>query len=142
MEFSRPEYWSGEPFPSPGDLPNPGIEPGSPALQADSLPAELSGMYICQHISHLPLPSLCPHVFSLCLHLYSCTANKFISAIFLAIKRNKRGSFVGMWIGHDLATEHAWMNLEPVIQSEVSQKEKDKYHILTRIYIPTYIYGT
>ena len=41
MEFSRPEYWSGYPFPSPGDLPNPGIEPGSPALQEDSLPAEL-----------------------------------------------------------------------------------------------------
>ena len=40
MEFSRPEYWSGWPFPSPGDLPNPGIEPRSPALQADSLPAE------------------------------------------------------------------------------------------------------
>ena len=38
MIFSRPEYWSGEPFPSPGDLPNPGIEPGCPALQADSLP--------------------------------------------------------------------------------------------------------
>ena len=35
MEFSRPEYWSGSPFPSPGDLPNPGIEPRSPALQAD-----------------------------------------------------------------------------------------------------------
>ena len=43
MGFSRPEYCSGQPFPSPGDLPNPGIEPGSPALQADSLPAELSG---------------------------------------------------------------------------------------------------
>ena len=43
MEFSRPEYWSGEPFPSPGDLPNPGIEPRSPALQADSLPAEPCG---------------------------------------------------------------------------------------------------
>ena len=40
MEFSRPEYWSGQPFPSPGDLPNPGIRPRSPALQADSLPAE------------------------------------------------------------------------------------------------------
>ena len=40
MEFSRPEYWSGEPFLSPGDLPNPGIEPRFPALQADSLPAE------------------------------------------------------------------------------------------------------
>ena len=40
MEFSRQEYWSGWPFPSPGDLPNSGIEPGSPALQADSLPSE------------------------------------------------------------------------------------------------------
>ena len=40
MEFSSPEYWSGEPFPSPRDLPNPGIEVGSPALQADSLPVE------------------------------------------------------------------------------------------------------
>ena len=35
MEFSRQEYWSGLPFPSPEDLPDPGIEPGSPALQAD-----------------------------------------------------------------------------------------------------------
>ena len=43
MEFSRPEYWSGQPFPSPGGLPNPGIEPGSPALPADSLPAEPPG---------------------------------------------------------------------------------------------------
>ena len=40
MEFSRPEYWSGYPFPSLGDLPNPGIEPKSPALQANSLPVE------------------------------------------------------------------------------------------------------
>ena len=43
MEFSRPESWSGWPFPSPGDLPNPGIKPRSPALQADSLPAEPQG---------------------------------------------------------------------------------------------------
>ena len=43
MEFSRPEYWSGRPFPSPGDLPNTGIEPRSPTLQADSLPAEPPG---------------------------------------------------------------------------------------------------
>ena len=40
MEFSRPEYRSGYPFPSPGDLPKPGIEPRSPTLQADSLPPE------------------------------------------------------------------------------------------------------
>ena len=43
MEFSRQEYWSGLPFPTPGDLPSPGIEPGSPALQADCLPSELPG---------------------------------------------------------------------------------------------------
>ena len=43
MEFSRPEHWSGLPFPSPGDLPNPGIEPRSPALQADTLPVEPQG---------------------------------------------------------------------------------------------------
>ena len=41
--FSRQEYWSGLPFPSPGDLPDPGIEPRSPALQADTLPSEPPG---------------------------------------------------------------------------------------------------
>ena len=46
MEFSRQEYWSGLPFPSPGDLPEPGIVPGSPALQADSLPFEPPGKYL------------------------------------------------------------------------------------------------
>ena len=40
VEFSRQEYWSGLPFPSAGHLPNPGIEPGSPTLQADTLPSE------------------------------------------------------------------------------------------------------
>ena len=44
MGFSRQEYWSGLPFPSPGDLPNPGIEPGSPALQTDALPSEPPGI--------------------------------------------------------------------------------------------------
>ena len=47
--FSRQEYWTGLPFPSPGDLPNPEIEPGSPALQADSLPSEPPGK---PHICH------------------------------------------------------------------------------------------
>ena len=40
MRFSRQEHWSGLPFPSPGDVPDPGIEPRYPALQADSLPSE------------------------------------------------------------------------------------------------------
>ena len=43
MGFSRQEYWSGLPFPSLGDVPNPGIEPGSLALQADALPSEPPG---------------------------------------------------------------------------------------------------
>ena len=46
MEFSRQEYWSGLPFPSPGYLPNPGIEPRSPALQADTLPSEPPGKHL------------------------------------------------------------------------------------------------
>ena len=43
MDFSRPEHWRRYPFPSPGDLSNPGIKPRSPSLQADSLPAEPQG---------------------------------------------------------------------------------------------------
>ena len=43
LEFSRQEYWSGLPFPSPGDFPNPGIKPQSPVLQADSLLSERLG---------------------------------------------------------------------------------------------------
>ena len=45
MGFSRQEYWSGLPFPSPGDLPNPGIEPRSPALKADALSSEPPGKH-------------------------------------------------------------------------------------------------
>ena len=45
MGFSRQECWSGLPFPSPGDLPNPGIEPRSPTLQADALPSEPPGKH-------------------------------------------------------------------------------------------------
>ena len=60
MEFSSPEYWSGWPFPPPADLLNPGIELGSPALQVDSLPAELPGKPLVlfssvQSLSHVQL---------------------------------------------------------------------------------------
>ena len=55
MEFSRPESWSGQAFPSPGDLPNPGIEPRSPALQVNSLAAEPWGK---------PQQTLDPHITS------------------------------------------------------------------------------
>ena len=65
-EFSRQEYWNGLPFPSPRDLPNPGIKPGSPTLQSDCLPSEPPGKpkgptYLLsrdQHICHQNFPLL------------------------------------------------------------------------------------
>ena len=60
--FSRQEYWSGLPFPSPGDLPNPGIEPGSPALQTDALPSEPPGkplLLLLLLLSHFSCVQLC-----------------------------------------------------------------------------------
>ena len=58
MGFSRQEDWSGLPFPSPGHLDNPGIKPGSPALQADALPSEPSGkpipVYKVEAIAPIP----------------------------------------------------------------------------------------
>ena len=58
MGFSRQEYWSGLPFPSPGDLPNPGIEPGSPALQTDALPSEPPHTHTHTHTA----PPNCKHL--------------------------------------------------------------------------------
>ena len=55
MEFPRPEYQSGWYFPSPGDLPNPRIKPRSPALQADSLPAEPQGKPKNTGVGSLPI---------------------------------------------------------------------------------------
>ena len=60
MEFSRPEYWSGLLFPSPGDLPNPGIEPRSPALQEDSLPAEPPGKPQLYQLYECEVAQSCP----------------------------------------------------------------------------------
>ena len=50
MEFARQEYWSGLPFPSPGDLPKPWIDAGSPALQGNALPSEPSGEPPCEDL--------------------------------------------------------------------------------------------
>ena len=55
MGFSRQEYWSGFPFPSPGDLPNPGIESWSSVLQADTLPSKLPpGNLQTLHLNYIP----------------------------------------------------------------------------------------
>ena len=55
MEFSRQEYWSGLPFSSPEDLSNPGFEPGSPTLQADSVLTELPGKLVMEYGSLIHL---------------------------------------------------------------------------------------
>ena len=51
LEFCRPEFWSGLPMAPPGDLPNPGIEPQSPALRANALPTKLLGKpyFVCYY---------------------------------------------------------------------------------------------
>ena len=90
MGFSRQECWSGLPFHSPGDLPHPRIEPGSPTVRAEALPSEPLGKPTMEYYS--------------------------------VIKRNTFESVL-----------MRWMNLEPIIHSEVSQEEKDKYLILTHI---------
>ena len=69
MGFSRQEYWHGLSFPSPGDLPDPEIEPGSPALQADALPSETAGK-----------PQMCPEAMYYLVFAY---LDHFISGIIL-----------------------------------------------------------
>ena len=111
-------------------------------------------MYIFQcyslHLSHHLLPLLCLQVHSLCLCLYFCPAIKFISTVFLdSISRTwnqLRCPSIDEWIKklwyiytigcfsaikrtEFESIELRWTNLEPVIQSEVSQKEKNKYRI-------------
>ena len=60
MGFPRQKYWNGLPFPSPGDLPNPGIEPRSPALQANFLPPEPPVKPLCWRRQWHPTPVLLP----------------------------------------------------------------------------------
>ena len=74
MEFSRQEYWSGQPFPSPGDLPDPGIEPWPLTLWADLLPYEPPGKPGCP--SYLPTtePQFAPVFYPSTLHLCLITS--------------------------------------------------------------------
>ena len=92
MEFSRPEYWSGLPFPSPADLPNLRVEPRSPALQVNSLPSEppgksptkniqslvssvsqpgnpFQGLHLCLSLSHMHTQNHAKHIGT---HMHTC----------------------------------------------------------------------
>ena len=89
LEFSRQEYWRGLPFPSPGDLRDPGIEPRSPALQADSLSFEPQGspqIYFCYIVScpdkppqlvswRLKRPDVLSEKKRVCHSIYHCLQN-------------------------------------------------------------------
>ena len=79
MGFPRQDYWSGLPFPSPSDLPDLGIESGSPALQADSLPTEPPGKpqddirkNIYENVSYV----IIGHYFLLCIYLCFLTVQQ------------------------------------------------------------------
>ena len=81
MGFSRQAYWSGLPFPSPGDLPDPGIKLGSPTLQADSLPSESPGkpIYVCICIKYVCL-SVCMAFWNI-FHVATIQFSKYVTVM-------------------------------------------------------------
>ena len=81
MDFYRQEYWSGLPFPSPGNLPNPGIEPGSPTWQADALLSEPQGK---PTIHHKCCVCVCVCVYLFCLWVHKICGEIFSSVTFLS----------------------------------------------------------
>ena len=114
MGFSRQEYWSGLPFPSPEDLPKPGIEPRSPTLQADTLPSEPPGKpdtygsmyryfipFYCQIIFYyMNIPYLVIH--SLSDRLFFC---------FMVIMNNANTNiYVQFLLCVDTCFEFSWMS--------------------------------
>ena len=84
MEFSRQEYWSGLSFPSPGDLPNPGIEPRSFTLQADTLPSELPEKS-CVQLFAIPWNAACS---PLSIHVHWANVHWVLTSIVLMMPSN------------------------------------------------------
>ena len=123
MQFSRQEYWSGLPFPSPEDLSDPGMEPGSPALQAESLPSEPPGkcygpmevgnlisvssafskssLYLWKLLVHVLLkPSLedFEHYFASMWNEYNCAVVWTFFGNTLLLDRNENWAFPVLWL--------------------------------------------
>ena len=95
MGFLRQEYWSGLPFPSPGDLPDPGIQPASLAVQADSLPSEPPGK-LHVHVYQVVKSSIWWRVFTSAEQLRKCAANSYLGS---SERSSIRGSGAG-WGDH------------------------------------------
>ena len=117
MGFSRQEYWSGLPFPSPGDPPNPGIKPRSPTLQADSLPLEPQEKKIVWYTErNLGIPGLLFLMIPFCLlsfHSFSCEkliwvwARIYLSSLLFLRSYN---SYISMIIQRLFAWHTLWTN--------------------------------
>ena len=138
--FSRQECWSGLPFPSPWDLPDPGIEPRCPALQADTL--------LTEQLPYDPaIPLLGIHTEETRIERDTC-APMFLAALFIIARTWKQPKCPSadewirkLWYIYTMEYYSAikkntfesvlmrWMKMESIIQSEVSQKEKHKYSI-------------
>ena len=109
MGFLRQEYHSRLPFPPPGDLPDSGIKPVSPALQAilyhRAIREAHGSVYmsaLISHSSHPPSHPLCPQVHSLCLYRCSCPADRAICTIFCS-PRGRKESDMTWWLNNNIA---------------------------------------
>ena len=100
MEFCRQEYWSGLPFPSPGDLPNPGTEPKSPALQVDSFCLSHQGSPINPKLLIYPSSPFLfgNHNFVSFLWIYFFFVYKFICIVLFFSDSTKKSGFVFVWL--------------------------------------------
>ena len=118
MEFSRQEYWIGLPFPSPGDLPESGIEPESPALQVDALPSKPPGKHIVNYnFCHTEIQLLHFATFFFFLVIYKFSFEKKYSGSYIAENMGKKihmqwHEVTGVksnWI-HVVDEKHYWSN--------------------------------
>ena len=114
MRFSRQGYWSGLPFPSPGDLPNPGVEPRSPILQADSLLTELQGKP-----RHIAFVSLIRHI------LIKLTKTKHKEILLKVAREKQQITYKGnlICLAADLSAEtlqarREWQDIFKVMKGE------------------------
>ena len=113
MEFSRQEHWSGLPFPSPGDLPKPGIESRSPTLQADSLPSEPPGkpknltgrLCVCVCVCVL-VAQLCPTLLGSPIGSYISIIHLNVNGLNAPTKRNKLAGWMKTCVCTHLHLSH------------------------------------
>ena len=110
MGFSRQEYWSGLPFPSPGDLTDPGIEPRSPALQADSLlsePPGKSSIYVLTNFFLHALPLASISLFSCWNHPDFFFVSPLHNLLFLQISITTEGLLAASTLFTSIMSSHA-----------------------------------